>query len=376
MSLTAAGPVGPRSRRGTARLSAALLSAALLLQGCAGSEGDLRILTIYSPHGREHLEFFATRFEEMNPGVDVQYVDMGSQEILERLRAERVNPQADVWWGAPAETFMQGAEDGLLEPFRPGWASRLAPGEADPDDLWFATYRTPEVIAWNSEALSPGEAPRDWDDVLDPRWTGEVLIREPLASGTMRAIFGGIVERERFRTGSIEAGWDWLLRLDAQTREYVLNPTILYQKLARQEGLVTLWTMPDIEMLKSSTGLPIDYAIPESGTPVVIDGIALVRGGPEPELARAFVEWAGDSEALLLAAREFFRIPARTDLPADSLPDWIREALPRIRPMEGDPERVRSGIRDWMSYWDEHIRRRGSEAARGPGGVAGGGGGR
>jgi hypothetical protein len=98
--------------------------------------------------------------------------------------------------------------------------------------------------------------------VLDPRWRGQVLIRDPLASGTMRTIFGMFVQRSLRETGSPEAGFEWLRRLDAQTKEYVLNPTLMYQKLARQEGLITLWTMPDIEMLKARTGYPIDYVFP------------------------------------------------------------------------------------------------------------------
>src|SRR5690606_15034528 len=113
---------------------------------------------------------------------------------------------------------------------------------------------------------------QDWDDVLDPRWTGQILIRDPVASGTMRTIFGMVLQRSLRETGDTGAGFEWLRRLDAQTKEYVLNPTLLYQKLSRREGLVTLWDMPDIEMLRARTDYPIDYLFPSSGTPLVIDG--------------------------------------------------------------------------------------------------------
>jgi iron(III) transport system substrate-binding protein len=328
----------------------------LILSGCAES-GD--VLVVYTPHGRDLLNHFGAGFEELHPGIRVQWLDMGSQEILDRLRSERTNPQADVWWGAPSEIFDLGAEDGLLEPFAPSWSDVLPPEARDPEDRWFATYLTPEVIAYNSAAVSRDDAPRDWDDVLDPRWRDEVLIREPLASGTMRAIFSAIIYRESEGGEKLEAGWEWLLRLDAQTKEYVLNPTLLYQKLARQEGLITLWNMPDMEILRANTDFPIDYVIPEGGTPVVVDGIAVVRGTRSPELARAFVEYVGSREASLEAARDFFRIPARTDLEPEALPEWIREALPRIRPMETDPRVIRERTPEWMRYWDSNIRRRG-----------------
>ncbi|CAN5370211.1 extracellular solute-binding protein [soil metagenome] len=305
------------------------------------------------------LEAFEQRFEALHPDVDVQAVDMGSQEVLDRLRSERANPQADVWWGAPATIFATAAADSLLAPFRPSWAAALPAEARSADGYWYGTYLTPEVIAYNSEAVPADQAPQDWDDVLDPRWRGEVLIRDPMASGTMRTIFGMIVERSIRETGSPERGFDWLRRLDAHTKEYVLNPTLLYQKLARQEGLVTLWDMPDIEALKAKTGLPIDYVFPSSGTPLLVDAVAVVKGAPHPELAREFAEWVGSTGPVVLAARDFYRLPARGDIPADSLPERLREARERIVAEPMDWELLQRRGAEWMRTWDETVRGRG-----------------
>jgi iron(III) transport system substrate-binding protein len=301
------------------------------------------------------LAAFEERFEALYPDVDVQWIDMGSQEVLDRLRSERANPQADVWFGAPREMFHAAALDGLLEPFEPQWAAAVRE-YADAENRYQAIYLTPEVIAYNSEVVDAASAPRDWDDVLDPRWRGHVLIRDPLASGTMRTIFGMFVLRSIRETGRPDAGFDWLRRLDGQTKEYVLNPTLLYQKLARQEGLVTLWDMPDIEMLKARTGYPIDYVFPSSGTPVVVDAIALVRGGRNPEAARAFIDFVGSTDGVLYAAREHFRLPARSDVPGDSLPPVLRRAQEQIVEEPMDWELLQREGSAWMRYWDENIR--------------------
>lgn len=347
--------------RRTERLARVLILCLALLLGLGACDPGGEVLVVYTPHGRDLLEHFGSRFEAAHPGVRVEWLDMGSQEILERVRSERQNPQGDVWWGAPDDMFIQAAEADLLEPFRPDWAEHLPEGTYDSDDRWFATYLTPQVIAYNSEAVPADEAPQDWNDVLDPRWRDEVLIREPLASGTMRSIFGSIIARESDASGDPEAGFEWLLRLDAQTREYVLNPTLLYQKLARQEGLVTLWNMPDIETLRATTDYPIDYVIPDSGTPIVVDGVAVIRGTGQPEMARAFVEFVGGREALVEATERFYRIPAREDLDPAELPGWLADARPRIRPMAVDAEVVRERTPDWMREWDSRIRRRGRE---------------
>ena len=332
----------------------------LLWAAVAACGGDGRtVLTVYSPHGKDLLGYLEAEFERAYPHIDVQWVDMGSQEVLDRVRAEATNPQADVWFGAPAEAFDRGVRENLLEPYRPSWAEHVDEDGRGEGDLWYATYRTPEVIAYNTEALSPADAPQDWDDVLDPKWRGQIVIRDPVASGTMRAIFGAIIQRELARTGSVDAGYEWLRRLDANTREYVLNPTILYQKLGRREGIVTLWDMPDIATLQQRTRIPVGYVIPRSGTPLLFDGIAVVRGAQRGEEARLYYEFVTSREMLLESAERFLRIPARTDLPADSLPQWIREANERIIPMPIDHALMARHLDEWMRYWDANIRNRG-----------------
>lgn len=334
------------------------LPALALLAACGGGDGRTP-LTVYSPHGTEMLEAFEARFEAAHPGVDVQAVDMGSQEVLDRLRSERANPQADVWFGAPAFTFADAARDGLLEPFRPTWAGAVPAEAKDPAGLWHGTYLTPEVIAFNTRLVPPDQRPRDWDDVLDPKWQGRVLIRDPMASGTMRTIFGMVIDRSIRETGDTARGFQWLRRLDGQTREYVLNPTMLYQKLAREEGAITLWDMPDIEILKATTQYPIDYVIPASGTPLLVDGVAVVKGTKNGEMARAFVEMVGGTADVVEAARRFGRLPARGDIPADSLPEGLRRARAQIRPEPMDWARFQQQAPAWMRHWDETVRGRG-----------------
>lgn len=330
---------------------------ALLFFIVASCAGDSRTpLVVYSPHGKDLLQYYEHAFEQSHPNVDVQWVDMGSQDALDRLRSERANPQADVWFGAPSETFARAANEGLLEPYRPTWASVMPDEAHDAKDLWYGTYLTPEVIAYNTQLLSAADAPKDWDDVLDPKWKGKIIIRDPIPSGSMRAIFGAIILRELKRTGSTAAGFDWLRRLDANTKEYVISPTMLYQKLGQREGVLSLYDMPDIETLRQTTKYPIASRIPSSGTPLLVDCIAIVKGTRHPELAQEFYEFVTSPQALRVAANRFVRMPARPDISSDSLPAWIRDARAQIKPMPLDRRMLADSLDSWMSYWDAHVR--------------------
>ncbi len=333
------------------------LVVAFLLALAIGCSNDGRtVLTVYSPHGKELLQHYERAFEATRPDVDVQWVDMGSQEVLDRLRAEKANPQADVWFGAPAEIFNRAASEGLLHPYTPAWADKVPAEARGADGNWFGTYLTPEVIAYNTNAVTAAEAPKDWEDVLDPKWKGKVLIRDPVASGTMRAIFGAILARSVARTGNTEQGWEFLRRLDANTKEYVLNPAMLYQKLGREEGVITLYNMPDIATLEQRTKTPVGFTIPTSGTPLIVDAIALVRGGKHADVATAFYEFVNTPVALRTAAEKFLRIPARSDVPDDALPPVIRRARAEVKAMPTDARLIADSLDTWMKFWDASIR--------------------
>jgi iron(III) transport system substrate-binding protein len=131
---------------------------------------------------------------------------------------------------------------------------------------------------------------------------------------------------------------------------------MLYQKLGQREGVLSLYDMPDIETLRQTTKYPIASQIPSSGTPLLVEGIGIVRGTKHADLAKEFYEFVTTPKALRVAAEKFVRMPARPDIPNDSLPDWIRQARAQIRPMPLDQRLLADSLDSWMKYWDAHVR--------------------
>lgn len=328
----------------------------LTAAGCAGD--DRERLVIYSPHGKEMLSHYEEVFEAAYPEVDVQTIDMGGQDAYDRIRTERNNPQASLWWGGASTAFDRAAREGLLESYRPSWRAAAPAGTYDAEHRWYGTFLTPEVITFNNRTLPPEQAPREWDDLLDPEWRDRIIIRYPLASATMRTIFGAMIMRQP----TVEEGYEWLARLDRNVKTYTADPTQLYLKLAREEGDLTLWNMPDTYIQTEINDYPFGYHVPRSGTPVLTDGIALVRGGPHLERARQFYEFVTSDSALVEQAHTFYRIPVRTDLARERLPEWITRA--EIRSMPVDWERLTEEGPAWMQYWDENIKGRGAAYLR------------
>lgn len=301
------------------------------------------------------LSEYELLFEAEHPDINVQWIDMGGQDAYDRIRTEKNNPVASLWWGGDSPTFSRAANEELLVAYTPSWADGIPVGSGDASARWFATYLTPEVLLYNSRTVPDAEKPLDWDDLLDPKWHDRIIVRYPLASSTMRTIWGALIMRQE----SVEKGYEWLARLDLNTKTYAADPTQLYLKIAREEGAVSLWNMPDTYIQSKTNGYPFAFSLPTSGTPVLNDGIALVANGPATEAAKLFYEFVTTSDALVHQANVYYRIPARTDLDVAALPEWMREA--DLKAMDIDWARLTEEGPAWMQFWDENIKGRGAE---------------
>lgn len=345
----------------TARTSYGLFILSLFLLAGACVQQSQQII-VYSPHGKELLEDFASRFEQANPGVNVEWLDMGSQNVLDRLRSEKANPQADLWWGAPSPMFMQAAAEGLLEPYRPSWAGQIEADYYDPQDRWYGTYLTPEVIMYNTEKLSKTAAPQDWDELLEPKWRGRISIREPLPSGTMRAIFFAMIYRLYPEQHSAAAGFDWLRRLDANTKSYSGDQTLFYLAIARGEADLAPWNLPDVLLRREKDKYPFDYIVPQSGTPMVTEGLAVVKRQDKNHarlaLAQKFYEFVTTPESFIYASKAYYRIPTRRDLDFSQIRPEFNPAQYHALPM--DWQLFADSCATWMQYWDQNIRNKGA----------------
>jgi iron(III) transport system substrate-binding protein len=324
----------------------------LLLVSC--SKSGKKKLVVYSPHGKEMLTEFKILYEKIHPDVEIQWLEMGSQDVLERVRSEAQNPQADIWWGAPSTIFMRAEKMNLLESYKPTWADKIPAQSKSRNNMWYGTFLTPQVIAFNNKALTGDKAPKDWDDMIKPEWKNKVIMRNPLASGTLRVIFSSFISRSIQNTGSEEQGFDYLKKLDANTNVYAADPTQMYARLGGNDPVVTLWNMPDIILQSTKYNYPFGYNFPSSGTVVLTDAIAVVKGTKNPELAKDFYEFVNTPENLIIQAEKFYRIPARNDIDKSKLPQWIAGA--EYKTLDLNWELIAEKESEWMKKWDTEIK--------------------
>lgn len=328
------------------RLNAFWLAIMAGLISCSGPTKE--VVVVYSPHGVEMLKEAEARFEAANPGVDVQWLDMGSQDVYNRINAEKGNPHADVWWGATSSMFIKAAEGNLLEPYRPTWAAAIPADQHDAQDRWYGMFRSPLAIVFNDRQYKPQDVPQTWDDLLKPEWKGKIALRNPLPSGTMRVFIGAMI----LRAANEDAGIAWLKSFHQATGSYTENPQLLYDRIKRNPEMITVWLMPDAVLQRQLNGYPFGYVIPPD-TAVTTDGIAIVKGAPHKAWAEKFYEFVNAPEFLALQAEKFAKMPARTDLDPKSLPEWLVKQ--EVRPMTIDWGAFAQKEQGWMDRWEREV---------------------
>ena len=337
-----------------------LLLSLILVSGCKATPTDSsqQALTIYTARDKDEVQHVVDLFTMQHPQYKgaVNTITLSAQAALDRLRAEKSNPQAGFLWGGTLQGLEQAANEGLLAPSNPTNTNLIDASRKDPQGRWYAEMLLPEVIIYNHDLLKPDDAPKDWDDLVTPAFKDKIIIRDVLASGTMRTIFSALIYRHYAKTGSPDSGFEWLKKLDANTVVYTPTPDDMYLKLDRGVGTVTLWNLQDALIQPLKNKRPWSYVIPASGVPVLIDGVGIVNNPKMMQAATEFQNFLLEPQLQAQLSKDYYQIPAIRLEDADK-PDWLAKL--NIKEMDLDWNVLSQKQTEWMNYWSQNIKGKG-----------------
>jgi iron(III) transport system substrate-binding protein len=237
---------------------------------------------------------------EAKYGITVNYVRMSSGEALARVQAEKDNPQFDIWWGGPIDSFVAAKGEGLLEAYdSPNYVNLIDPVKMkDVDNQWVGIYVGTLGFATNTDwlAANPGvEAPTSWDDLLKPEFTGQVMVAHPSSSGTSYTALATVLQIR-----GEEAGWEYLTKYDGQMAQYTKSGAAPAKFVGQGEAAVAIVFSHDIVNEIENNKLPLVLTFPEEGTGYEIGGMALIKGAKHQQAAKLWFDWALTPEAQAL----------------------------------------------------------------------------
>lgn len=321
---------------------------ALGLTAASAAELEKKVV-VYSTHGESMLELVADAFEK-ETGVAVEFINLKG-ELADRVRAEKANPQSDVMYGAPSSVFQQLKGEDLFVPCFPSWADKLSPLFKDKEGYWYGTIQTPVLMFYNGEMMTKDQAPKDWADLADPKYRDQLVFRNALSSSA-RATYSSLLQQYE-KKGALDEGWKYLKGVDANTKRYYGSGSLLFQAIGRKEAAISFAVLNSIIDNKVDNKMPLEIIDAASGSPVITDGIAAIKGAKHPEAAKAFVEFAGSAKVQSMLANKFNRMPTHPDAIADS-PKWMGEITFKI--MDVDWDALAPMESTWMQYWDKEIK--------------------
>ena len=285
----------------------------VIFPGTAASQGKGREAIVEAARKEGKVQIYALlvisdhmqiiqRFKEKYPFIDVQLYRATSERLYNRIETEaRANTYLVDVIGVSGFQMYQLVKRGLMGKYDSPERRYYDAGFKDKGNDWTAYYVNPLVTAYNTRQVSAQEAPKDYSDLLAPKWKGKLVMEDDEIEwfSTMMSFWGE------------EKGIAYMHRLAAQNFYFRKGHTLMTQLVAAGEypGAVLLYA-PQTESARS-VGAPIDWN-PLNPTVTSMNVMGISARAPHPNAAMLYVDHMLSEEIQRdYVSGKFFKVSAR-----------------------------------------------------------------
>ncbi|CDP52052.1 extracellular solute-binding protein [Paradevosia shaoguanensis] len=300
-------------------MAVGLMATTALVGGAFAQDGSV---VIYTAHKASIVDTLLPLFEQ-ETGLKAEVVKLGSSDVFKRARAEAGAPAADVIWSVTGSQLTENKD--LLEAYQPADFDKVDQ-QFVVDPSWTPYTAVVYVLAVNTDMLPLDQAPKTWAELVDPKWKGQIVSARADGSGsamqqlqTVLTVFG-------------DEGWDKYTQL-ASNFVFSDSSGAVPRFVADGEASMGL-TLEDNALEYVQGGAPMGIVHLTDGTAATPDGVALVKGGPNPEGGKKFIDWAMSKSTQEKLAMDIGRRSVRTDVagPAGT-PNLSDLQLIKVKPL-------------------------------------------
>jgi ABC-type Fe3+ transport system substrate-binding protein len=263
-------------------------------------------LVLVSPHWegiqREFEKAFKSHYHrETGRTVELEWMDAGgTSEVLRFLRSEfKAKPTGigiDIFFGGGLDPYLALKQEDLLEPYVLPQAllEKIPPRLGgvplyDPDHTWYGATLSGFGIIYNKIVLNLTQLPviRTWEDLALPVVFGWVGSSDPRKSGSVHMAYEIILQAYGW-----DRGWQILTALGANVRNFTNAAGQIPKDVAIGEVAYGLsidffaWAQ-----VNEAGADKIGFVMPANLTIIYPDSIGILKGAPNPEVARAFIRF-------------------------------------------------------------------------------------
>ena len=266
------------------------------LIAAAQEEGEL---VVYGSCEEEYLSAACEHFEELF-GIKTQYQRLSTGEVQAKIEEEKGNPSADVWFGGTTDPYNEAAVGGLLEAYDAQHASHLLSDTyRDADGYWYGIYKGILGFMCNKDELARlgVDAPKDWADLLDPKYQGLIWLSNYNTAGTAKLVINTMIQKYGH-----DEGIQYLVDLDKNIQVYTKSGSGPSKNVGTGECVVGIGFLHDgITQIADNGYNNIELVIPSSGTSFEVGATAIFAGCAHPNAAKLWIEYALSPECVELA---------------------------------------------------------------------------
>lgn len=236
-------------------------------------------------------EKIAKAFEAAYPGVSMKVERSGAERIFQRIGQEYQSKiyNCDVVNSSDAAHLIIWKRASMLASFLPEDVAKHFPKEHwDPDGMYASWRVTLSPIAYNTSQVKAEDAPKGFNDLLDPKWAGKIVKAHPGYSGTIMTATQQL---------SRDLGWSFFEKLAKQKIMQVQSAADPPKKVTAGERAVMADGTEYMVNLLQSRGEPIEEVYAVEGTPLITGPSAVLARAANPNAARLFYAWSMTAEA-------------------------------------------------------------------------------
>ena len=258
-------------------------------------------LVVYGSCEEDYLAAACENFEKLY-GIEVQYQRLSTGEVQSKIEEEAGNPSGDVWFGGTTDPYNVAASEGLLEPYEAENASHLISDTyRDADGQWYGIYKGILGFMVNQDELDRMgiEAPKDWADLLDPKYKDLIWLSNYNTAGTAKLVVNTMIQKYGH-----DEGIQYLVDLDKNIQVYTKSGSGPSKNVGTGECVIGIGFLHDgITQIEDNGYGNISLIIPSSGTSFEIGATAIFKGCKHPNAAKLWIEYALSPDCVELAAQ-------------------------------------------------------------------------
>ena len=310
-------------------------------------------VVLYTADGLENLYKDVLPAFEKKEGVKVNIVTAGSGEVVNRATVEKDSPKADVLVTLPP-FIQQASQSGLLQPYESVNYKNVPAIAKAPDGAWATFVNNYFSFAINPEITKT--APKTFDDLLHPDFSGKVAYSNPATAGDGMAVI--------ILTSALmgeDKAFDYLKELEKSAKFHTKGTGYLDVLLSRNE---IAFANGDLQMdLDDSTngGLslkPIFLSVKPGEAPTTFQlpyAIGLIKGGPNQAEGKKLVDYLMSKE-VQSKVPDIYGIPGRTDVPlAGKNGEVVKQAIAGVKLIPVDWNQVMEKKAAWTTRWKNEV---------------------